>query len=188
MNVANGFTYFLQDFKLQGCKVGNGDSDFAGQGVVRHTVFVQIPGNLIEVAADPAVFGGQLPDSGKQFIIDRGNGNNGAYVVLAVKRKRQAYIKKKIRDKENQAKREEEQSNFGAEENTVWDRLEVQNEELVAAVQQLKPKARFIVTGYVLKGKTFKELAQETKLTERAAASTYYRSIEKLRIKMEKEK
>ena len=103
-----------------------------------------------------------------------------AYVVLAVKRKRQAYIKKKIRDKENQAKREEEQSNFGAEENTVWDRLEVQNEELVAAVQQLKPKARFIVTGYVLKGKTFKELAQETKLTERAAASTYYRSIEKL--------
>ena len=70
----------------------------------------------------------------------------------------------------------------------VWDRLEVQNEELVAAVQQLKPKARFIVTGYVLKGKTFKELAQETKLTERAAASTYYRSIEKLRIKMEKEK
>lgn len=27
-----------------------------------------------------------------------------AYVVLAVKRKRQAYIKKKIRDKENQAK------------------------------------------------------------------------------------
>ena len=111
-----------------------------------------------------------------------------AYVVLAVKRKRQAYIKKKVRDKENQAKREEEQSNFGAEENTVWDRLEVQNEELVAAVQQLKPKARFIVTGYVLKGKTFKELAQETKLTERAAASTYYRSIEKLRIKMEKEK
>lgn len=111
-----------------------------------------------------------------------------AYVVLAVKRKRQAYIKKKVRDKENQAKREEEQSNFGAEENTVWDRLEVQNEELVAAVQQLKPKARFIVTGYVLKGKTFKELAQETKLTERAAASTYYRSIEKLRIKIEKEK
>lgn len=123
----------------------------------------------------------------------RGNKHGGIcndcrYVVLAVKRKRQAYIKKKIRDKENQAKREEEQSNFGAEENTVWDRLEVQNEELVAAVQQLKPKARFIVTGYVLKGKTFKELAQETKLTERAAASTYYRSIEKLRIKMEKEK
>lgn len=124
----------------------------------------------------------RIPATQSRFSSQRG------YVVLAVKRKRQAYIKKKIRDKENQAKREEEQSNFGAEENTVWDRLEVQNEELVAAVQQLKPKARFIVTGYVLKGKTFKELAQETKLTERAAASTYYRSIEKLRIKMEKEK
>ena len=82
-------------------------------------------------------------------------------MVLAVKRKRQAYIKKKIRDKENQAKREEEQSNFGAEENTVWDRLEVQNEELVAAVQQLKPKARFIVTGYVLKGKHLRNLLKK---------------------------
>ena len=67
----------------------------------------------------------------------------------------------------------------------MWDRLEVQNEELVAAVQQLKPKARFIVTGYVLKGKTFKELAQETKLTERTVASIYYRSIKKLRTRME---
>ena len=78
LNVANGFTYFLQDFKLQGCKVGNGDSDFAGQGVVRHTVFVQIPGNLIEVAADFSVFGGQPANGRQQFIIDRGNGNDGA--------------------------------------------------------------------------------------------------------------
>ena len=108
-----------------------------------------------------------------------------AYVVLAVKRKRQAYIKKKIRDKENQAKREEEQSNFGAEENTVWDRLEIQNEELVIVMQQLKPKEYFIVVGYVLRRKTFKELAQETKLTERTVASIYYRSIKKLRTKME---
>ena len=40
------------------------------RGVIRYAVFVQIPGNLIEVASDPAVFGGQLPDSGKQFIIE----------------------------------------------------------------------------------------------------------------------
>ena len=53
-----------------------------------------------------------------------------AYVVLAVKRKRQAYIKKKIRHKENKPKRNEEQSNFGPEENTVLYTLEVQNEEL----------------------------------------------------------
>ena len=78
MNVANSFTHFLQDFKLQGGKVGNGGSDFAGQGVVWYVVFVQIPGNLIEVAADPAIFGGQLPNGGKQFIIDRGHGDNGA--------------------------------------------------------------------------------------------------------------
>ena len=32
-----------------------------------------------KVAADPAVFGGQLPDSGKQLVVDRGNGYDGAY-------------------------------------------------------------------------------------------------------------
>ena len=45
-------------------------------------VLIQIPGNLIEVAADPAVFGGQLPDSGEQFIIDRRHMDNGAYGCL----------------------------------------------------------------------------------------------------------
>ena len=99
-----------------------------------------------------------------------------AYVVLAVKRKRQAYIKKKIRDKEKQTKTEKELSKLG---------LEIQNEELVIVMQQLKPKEHFIVVGYVLRRKTFKELAQETKLTERTVASIYYRSIKKLRTKME---
>ena len=36
-----------------------------------------------------------------------------AYVVLAVKRKRQAYIKKKMRDKEKQTETEEKLSKFG---------------------------------------------------------------------------
>lgn len=35
-------------------------------------------GNLIEVAADPAVFGGQLSERGKQLVVDRGNRDNGA--------------------------------------------------------------------------------------------------------------
>ena len=43
------------------------------------SVFVQIPGNLIEVAADPAVLGCQLPDSGKQLVIDRRHMDNRAY-------------------------------------------------------------------------------------------------------------
>ena len=33
-------------------------------------------GNLIEVAADPAVFGGQLSERGKQLVVDRGNRDN----------------------------------------------------------------------------------------------------------------
>ena len=42
-----------------------------------------------------------------------------AYVVLAVKRKRQAYIKKKMRDKEKQTKTEEKLSKFKIEGDDV---------------------------------------------------------------------
>lgn len=108
-----------------------------------------------------------------------------AYVVLAVKRKRQAYIKKKIRDKEKQTKTEKELSKLGIEGDDVWIGLEIQNEELVDAMQQLKPKEHVIVVGYVLKRKSFREIAQEMKLTARTVASLYYRSIKKLRTKME---
>ena len=108
-----------------------------------------------------------------------------AYVVLAVKRKRQAYIKKKIRDKEKQTKTEKELSKLGIEGDDVWIGLKIQNEELVDAMQQLKPKEHVIVVGYVLKRKSFREIAQEMKLTERTVASLYYRSIKKLRTKME---
>lgn len=108
-----------------------------------------------------------------------------AYVVLAVKRKRQAYIKKKIRDKEKQTKTEKELSKLGIEGGDVWIGLEIQNEELVEAMQQLKPKEYVIVVEYVLKRKSFREIAQEMKLTERTVASLYYRSIKKLRTKME---
>ena len=79
MSVANRVTYFLEDFILEGGKVGYGGAYLAGQRVVGCAVLVQIPGNLVEVAADPAVLGGQLPDSGEQFIIDRRHMDNGAY-------------------------------------------------------------------------------------------------------------
>lgn len=109
-----------------------------------------------------------------------------AYVVLAVKRKRQSYIKKKQRDneKENRTKKEAEQSEFRTAGYDMWSRMESQNENLMAAMQQLSLKERFVVTEYVLKGCTFKEIAQETGLTEKGAASAYYRSIKKLRTKM----
>ena len=71
MSVANRVTYFLEDFILEGGKVGYGSAHLAGQRIVRCAVLVQIPGNLIEIAADPVVLGGQLSNSGKQFIIDR---------------------------------------------------------------------------------------------------------------------
>ena len=79
MSVANRVTYFLEDFILEDGKVGYGGAYLAGKGVVGYAVFVQIPGNLIEVAADPAVLGCEFPDSGKQLVIDRRHMDNWAY-------------------------------------------------------------------------------------------------------------
>ena len=96
-----------------------------------------------------------------------------AYVVLAVKRKRQSYIKKKQREheKETRTKKEAEQSEFRTAGYDMWSRMEPQNEKLMAAMQQLSLKERFVVTEYVLKGKPFKEIAQETGLKEKGVAS-----------------
>lgn len=83
-----------------------------------------------------------------------------AYVVLAVKRKRQSYIKKKQRkhEKETRTKKEAEQSEFRTAGYDMWSRMEPQNENLIVAMQRLSFKERFVVTEYVLKGKPFKEI------------------------------
>ena len=82
MNVANGFTHFLQDFKLQGGKLRYGSAYLIGKCVIGCAVFVQTAGNLIQVAADFAVLGCEFPNSREQFIVDRGNGNDRAYSRL----------------------------------------------------------------------------------------------------------
>ena len=79
MSVANRITYFPQDFILEGGKVGYGGAYLAGQRIVGCAVLVQIPGYLVEVAADPDILGCEFPDSGKQLVIDRRHMDNGAY-------------------------------------------------------------------------------------------------------------
>ena len=41
---------------------------------------VQRPGDLIEVASDAPVFGGQLPDGGQQLVVDRRHMDHGFYL------------------------------------------------------------------------------------------------------------
>lgn len=86
-----------------------------------------------------------------------------AYVVLAVKRKRQSYIKKKQREheKETRTKKEAEQSEFRTAGYDMWSRMEPQNEKLMAAMQQLSLKERLVVTEYVLKGSPLRKLLKK---------------------------
>ena len=77
MNVANGFTYLFQNFKLQSSEIGSCRSHLCrklGIGIVPAT---HGTGDLIEVAADFSVFGGQLPKRGKQLVVDRGDRDDG---------------------------------------------------------------------------------------------------------------
>ena len=78
LNVANRFTYLFKNFKLQGGKVGSCRPYLTGKLRIGAVPLVQRPGDLIEVASDAPVFGGQLPDGGQQLIIHRGNGDDRA--------------------------------------------------------------------------------------------------------------
>ena len=80
-SVSYGFIK-IEDFILEGGKVGYGCAYLAGPRMVGCAILVQIPGYLVEVAADSAVLGGSLPDSGEQFIIDRRHMDNGACCVF----------------------------------------------------------------------------------------------------------
>ena len=84
MSVANRVTYFLEDFILEGGKVGYGGAYLAGQRMVGYAVLVQIPGNLIEAATDPAVLGCQLPDSGKKFVLTADTWTTGRMVARRI--------------------------------------------------------------------------------------------------------
>ena len=50
-----------------------------GEGVIRCAILIQTAGNLVQIPADFPVFGCEFPNGRKQFIIDRGNGDNRAY-------------------------------------------------------------------------------------------------------------
>ena len=77
MNVANGFTYLPKYLELEGGEVRQRRPNLGREGIVRRSVLVEIPGNLIEVAADLPVFPGQPAHGGKQFVIDGGHGDDG---------------------------------------------------------------------------------------------------------------
>ena len=77
MNVANRVTYLSQKFIFEIVQLPEGRPNIGGQFPIRSFVLVQAPGDLIQVAADLSVLGGQLPDGGKQLVIDRGDFDNG---------------------------------------------------------------------------------------------------------------
>ena len=77
LNVANGFTYLFQNLKLQSGEIGSRRPHLCRKLGIGIVPVIDSTGDLIEVISDPAVFGGQLPECGKQLAVDRGNRDNG---------------------------------------------------------------------------------------------------------------
>ena len=77
LNVANGFTYLFQNVKLQSGEIGSRRPHLCCKLGIGIVPVIDSTGDLIEVISDPAVFGGQLPECGKQLVVDRGNRDNG---------------------------------------------------------------------------------------------------------------
>ena len=77
LNVANGFTYLFQNLKLQSGEIGSRRPHLCRKLGIGIVPVIDSTGDLIEVISDPAVFSGQLPECGKQLVVDRGNRDNG---------------------------------------------------------------------------------------------------------------
>ena len=78
LNVANRFTYLFQNLKLQSGEIGSRRPHLCCKLVIGIVPVIDSTVDLIEVISNPAVFGGQLPECGKQLVVDRGNGHDGA--------------------------------------------------------------------------------------------------------------
>ena len=73
----SGVTYLPKHLELERGEIRKRGPNLGGQGVVRRSVLVQIPSDLVQVAADLSIFPGQPANGGKQLVVDRGHRDNG---------------------------------------------------------------------------------------------------------------
>ncbi len=104
-----------------------------------------------------------------------------AYLMAAIKRHRQDYIKKlAVQDREVLV---EEVPETGEEQDMFRElpiMMQLEDNRLFYALKTLNERERRIFLGRVLDEKSFLELAQENGLGYKGAAAIYYRTIRKM--------
>ena len=113
-----------------------------------------------------------------------------AYAASAVNRKRAAYIDKlnRLRDFISCDLSETKDENFDLEEEALKSfplHLRLQNEDLFLSIAELSEQERFVFFNRALGEMSLDEMAAELGMSYKAVAAVYYRTIRKLKIKMQ---
>ncbi len=112
-----------------------------------------------------------------------------AYVAIAVRRKKQAYLSKLFKYQEMICTLEElDREEFSQSESSALDGLPIfmrlQNEALLDALLTLSDREQFIFLNYALQKKSLTDLSLELGLSYKGAAAVYYRATQKIRKRM----
>ena len=115
-----------------------------------------------------------------------------AYLTSAVNRQRAAYIDKQIRLQNiiNIDLSNVEDESFDLETEALKSfpmHLQIQNEDLFLSIAELSERERYVFFNRALGELSLDEMAAELGISYKAVASVYYRTIQKLKRKMQGE-
>ena len=102
-----------------------------------------------------------------------------AYLTRALRNARAQYIRNKVRRLQIELAIEELEYLRIPAENQIEELTDV--EDVLAALQVIKEKERYVVLARVIDEKGFETIAEELGMSYKGAAAIYYRAIHKLR-------
>ena len=113
-----------------------------------------------------------------------------AYLTSAVSRRRAEYIDKliQLQNQLNFNSANIVDKNFDVEEEVLKSfplHLQIQNEDLFLSIAELSEQERYIFFNRALGELSLDEMAAELGMSYKAVAAVYYRTIQKLKIKMQ---
>lgn len=110
-----------------------------------------------------------------------------AYILLAAKRTKWAYVRRTEREKEKQLllKEKLEKVSRQTEDVTFPSNGIFKNQRLEDALEKLSKRERCVIIWYLLEAQSFKEIGETLHISPKGAASIYYRARKKIRTEME---
>lgn len=109
-----------------------------------------------------------------------------AYIILAAKRTKWAYVRRIAREEEKQLllKKKLEAKSRQTKEVTFPSNGIFKNQRLEDALEKLSKREQCVIIWYLLEAQSFKEIGETLHISSKGAASVYYRALKKIRTEM----